>query len=89
MWGAGAKGVAFLNMVDPEKRYVSKVIDINPKKQGTFLPGSGHEIVSPEYLKEVSGSIIVVVMNENYLEEIKECVSKLRIEDVSYMTLHK
>lgn len=78
-----------MNAVDPERKYVSNVIDINPKKQGMFLPCSGHEIVSPKYLKEFDGNITLIVMNENYLEEIKGCVSRLRIEDVSYMTLHE
>lgn len=89
VWGAGAKGVAFLNEVDPKGEYVSKVIDINPKKQGKYLSGSGHGIAAPEYLKTIEGPKTLIVMNENYLQEIKDCVEKMGVEEVSYMKLHE
>ena len=54
-----------------------------------FIAGSGHEIVAPEYLKKINEKIYLIVMNENYLEEIKECVSRMGINQVSYMTLHE
>lgn len=38
--GAGAKGVTFLNLADPEAANVSCVIDVNPYKQGKFIPGT-------------------------------------------------
>ena len=89
LWGAGAKCVAFLQLLDPLRKYITKIIDINPKKQGMFIAGSGHEIVAPEYLKKINEKIYLIVMNENYLEEIKECVSRMGINQVSYMTLHE
>lgn len=46
LWGAGAKGVTFLNLIDPERQRIACVIDINPNKQGHFIPGTGHPIVN-------------------------------------------
>lgn len=69
VWGAGAKGVSFIQTVDPEARLVTCVIDINPAKQGKFLPGTGHPILGPEAaLAHAVGTIFV--MNPNYRDEI-------------------
>jgi SAM-dependent methyltransferase len=65
IWGAGAKGVTFLNHLDPDGALVDCVVDINPRKQGKFVPGTGHEIVSPDQL-EARRVSSVVVMNPNY-----------------------
>ena len=87
VWGAGAKGVAFLNLLDPKKIYVEKIIDVNPKKQKHFLPGTGHEIVAPEYLQNVESDLLIIVMNENYLNEIKTKVQQLGIGNAKFLTL--
>ena len=72
-WGAGAKGVTFLNLLDPDAALVDCVVDINPRKQGLFLPGSAHPIVGPAAMAG-RGIGSVVVMNANYLEEIRALV---------------
>src|SRR5206468_766444 len=43
-WGAGAKGVTFCNLADPDRARLAGVVDVNPAKQGRFLPGTGHPI---------------------------------------------
>lgn len=68
--GGGAKGCTFLNIVDPEKTQVEAVIDINPSKQGRFLARTGHPIHSHHLLAGVSEGQILV-MNDNYIEEIR------------------
>jgi hypothetical protein len=73
IWGAGAKGSTFLNLLDKNKEKVSFVIDINPKKQNHFIGGTGHPIFSPSILDEKPVSHILV-MNENYMGEIQETV---------------
>ena len=50
VWGAGAKGSTFLNLLDTERKAVKYVIDINPAKQNKFIAGTGHPIYSPEIL---------------------------------------
>ena len=76
VWGAGAKGATFLREVDPARQTISAVVDINPKKQGKYMPKTAHPIVAPEALHDmqVAG---VIVMNENYLEEILVSVQNL------------
>ncbi|MEK4190990.1 class I SAM-dependent methyltransferase [Paenibacillus sp. FSL L8-0494] len=73
IWGAGAKGVTFLNLIDPDLKYINCVIDVNPNKVGKYLPGTGHEIVGINVLQDKELST-VIVMNPNYLEEIKQII---------------
>lgn len=70
IWGAGAKGSTFLNLLDSEHKHIKYVIDINPAKQNKFIAGTGHPIYSPDKIKEfpIDG---IIVMNENYISEIK------------------
>ena len=68
IWGAGAKGATFCNLVDPDCKYIQFVVDITPEKQGKYVPGTGHLIVSYEALK-ISRTDTVILMNPNYHEE--------------------
>lgn len=68
LWGAGAKGVTFANMIDPAREAVECVVDVNPAKQGRFLPGTGHPIVSPRELR-AHGVGSAILMNPNYRVE--------------------
>lgn len=76
IWGAGAKGETFLRKIDPDAEYISAVVDINPKKQGKYMPKTAHFIVSPKALRTlpVSG---IIVMNENYLNKISMSVREI------------
>jgi SAM-dependent methyltransferase len=69
VWGAGAKGVTFCNLVDPHGKLLSFVIDVNPAKQGKFLAGTAHRIVGPDYLRREDVAAIIV-LNPMYIEEI-------------------
>jgi nucleoside-diphosphate-sugar epimerase/2-polyprenyl-3-methyl-5-hydroxy-6-metoxy-1,4-benzoquinol methylase len=73
VWGAGAKGVTVLNLIDPRCQLVDCAVDVNPKKQGKFIAGTGHPIVSPAELR-ARGIRGILVMNPNYLDEIKKTV---------------
>ena len=68
VWGAGAKGVTFTNMIDPECKYIECVIDLNPKKQGKYLVGTGHPIVSYRDIK-TRNIKSAILMNPNYYDE--------------------
>ncbi len=81
IWGAAAKGTTLVNLFDTENRRIRFLIDLNPAKQGKFVPGTGHQIVSPEYLKEQNGDIAGIVnMNPNYLEENRSILSQMSLE---------
>lgn len=68
IWGAGAKGVTIVNLVDPECRYISCVVDLNPNKQGHYIPGTGHPIVGYWELAKY-GVNVAISMNPNYRDE--------------------
>ncbi|MGH9153109.1 MAG: class I SAM-dependent methyltransferase [Acidimicrobiales bacterium] len=68
IWGAGSKGVAFLNAPGIGDN-VDVAVDVNPYKAGMFMAGTGHAIVAPETLVERPPDL-VVVMNPAYTGEI-------------------
>lgn len=69
LWGGSSKAVAFLTSLNIRKE-VEFVVDINPQKAGTFIAGSGQEIVPPEFLIDYQPDVIVV-MNPVYIAEIR------------------
>lgn len=77
LWGGGSKGVAFLTTLNIQDE-VEYVVDINPKKHGTYMAGSGQKIVSPEFLKEYKPDVIIV-MNPIYSKEIKDDLDRMGI----------
>jgi SAM-dependent methyltransferase len=74
VWGAGAKGVTFCNLADPQRRRVAGVVDVNPAKQGKYLAGTGHPILAPE---QAAGAAAAVVLNPNYVAEVAGALSRL------------
>jgi SAM-dependent methyltransferase len=67
VWGGGSKGVTFLNVLKPKA--VEAVVDLNPRKHGKYVPGTGHQVVGPDRLAELKPDVIIV-MNEVYKDEI-------------------
>lgn len=78
IWGAGAKGVTFANLFDPKRKFFDCVIDVNPRKQNHFIPGTGHPILGIDALKEREIKNIIL-MNPNYSKENKELLKKNQI----------
>jgi SAM-dependent methyltransferase len=78
IWGAGAKGVTFAGLVDPDAELIDCVVDVNPRKQGCFTPGTGHPIVAPHDLaaRKISAAVL---MNPNYRAENEAMLSDLGI----------
>jgi hypothetical protein len=76
VWGAGSKGVNFLNAVDPEG--VLAAVDINPRKHGKYLPGGGHRVVAPSSLTELDVSTVAVT-NPVYRDEIARSLAELGV----------
>ena len=71
VWGAGAKGATFVSLTDPNRDYISSLVDINPEKQGRYIAKTSHSIISPEQLTDFEGGDILV-MNDNYYQEIQK-----------------
>jgi hypothetical protein len=77
VWGGGSKGVMFLNTLRAENG-VSYMVDINPRKQGMFVAGTGQEIVSPDFLRSYRPDT-VIIMNPIYSEEIGGQLERLGV----------
>lgn len=77
LWGAGAKGVTFANLVDSGGTLIDCIVDINPNKQNGFLPGTGHPIVDPMEVKNRAIEY-VILMNPNYWDEVRGSLDHLR-----------
>ncbi|HEX5370557.1 MAG TPA: class I SAM-dependent methyltransferase [Dehalococcoidia bacterium] len=77
VWGAGAKGVTFLNLV-PAARHIETVIDVNPRKHESFVPGSGHRVTGPAELQKAPPDT-VLLMNGIYYEEVQRSLSDLGV----------
>ncbi len=76
LWGGGSKAVAFLSMLGEQA--AAAAVDIDPAKQGGFLPGSGVPIVAPQSLVALRPGL-VIVMNGVYLAEIKAELARLGV----------
>jgi SAM-dependent methyltransferase len=78
VWGSGSKGVSFLTTLQVGDA-VEFVVDINPYKQGRFMPGTGQEIVLPGFL-EVYRPDYAIVMNPIYCNEIQKDIDQMKLE---------
>jgi SAM-dependent methyltransferase len=74
VWGGGSKGVTFLNLFPSAG--IDHVVDINPRKQGKFVPGGGQEIVGPGQLQEIAPDV-VILMNPVYTREVRSALAEL------------
>jgi hypothetical protein len=71
IWGAASKGVIFAIYMLRAGATIGHAVDINPAKQGRFLPGSGIGVSSPEQAMDfLQPGADIFVMNSNYLAEI-------------------
>jgi SAM-dependent methyltransferase len=77
-WGSGSKCVTFLSTlgVTDELEYV---VDINPYRHGRYLPGTGKEVVRPEFVAEYDPDV-TIVMNPIYCEEIGRTIREMGVE---------
>jgi len=69
IWGMATKGVVFSNLVAAP--LIAGGVDSNERKQGRFAPGSGLAIHPPGWLTSLRQPVTAIVMNPNYLEEIR------------------
>lgn len=72
LWGAGAKGVSLVNtLLDLKPAFV---VDMNPAKQGTYIPGTTVRVVGADdpRLQEITS---LLVANSNYVDEIRRTLT--------------
>lgn len=75
IWGSSSKCVAFLNTIGITDE-IEYIVDINPHRQGKYLPGSGKLIVPPSFLRDYRPDV-VIAMNPIYLDEIRKDLNSL------------
>lgn len=77
-WGAGSKGVTFLNFLRGNVP-IEYVVDINPRKHGMYVAGTGQKIVPPEFLVEYKPDV-AIAMNPIYEQEIRKVLDDLGLQ---------
>ncbi|NDJ76263.1 MAG: class I SAM-dependent methyltransferase [Chloroflexi bacterium] len=83
IWGSGSKGVTFLNVLQTQDQ-IAYAVDINPRKQGRFVAGTGQQLVAPEFLHEYEPDVILI-MNPVYEDEIRRSVAELGLTPRLYL----
>jgi len=78
LWGAGSKGVSFLNTLNVSSSLIEFAVDLNPRKHGRFIAGTGQRIVAPDFLKSYRPETIVI-MNPVYRSEIQNDLRGLEL----------
>ncbi|HEC10648.1 MAG TPA: methyltransferase domain-containing protein [Acidimicrobiales bacterium] len=77
VWGAGSKGVSFLNQMSGASE-IGRLVDVNPRKRGRHVPGTGQVIVAPADLVD-SPPTHVIVMNPLYTDEVSAMLAELGV----------
>ena len=73
-YGAAAKGNTLLNFVGLNSTDIEYVVDMNPHKQGKFLPGSRIPIVSLEHFRS-NPPDVVLILPWNLASEIRKVIN--------------
>jgi SAM-dependent methyltransferase len=76
-YGAPAKGNTLLNYCGIRQDFIDYTCDLNPHKQGHFLPGSHMPIRAPEAIREDRPDV-VLILPWNLKDEIMEQLSFIR-----------
>jgi len=76
-WSAGEHGIGFLNILGIQEQ-MPYIVDINTYRVGKFLPGTGQEVVAPEFLVEYKPDLVIIT-NPTYDKEIKEHVKEMGV----------
>jgi SAM-dependent methyltransferase len=85
LWGGGSKAVAFLTTLDVREG-IEYAVDINPRRSGTFLAGTGQQIVAPEFLAQYRPDV-VIVMSPIYLPEIRTQLDNMGVRPQRLLTV--
>jgi hypothetical protein len=60
IWGGTGKSAAFMNRYGVDAERFPMVVDSDPAKIGTFVPGTGQAIRGRDVLKQVSADIVII-----------------------------
>jgi hypothetical protein len=77
LWSALSKAVSFLTTVEVG-RAIEYAVDINPQRQGRYLPPTGQKIVPPSFLAQYKPDY-VILMNPIYVPEVQADLDKMSL----------
>jgi hypothetical protein len=86
VWGGGAKGLTFLNVLAGHARPVTAVVDINPGLQGHCIGGLGLPIRAPHYLVDAPPRT-VLLMNPVYHREVRALLDDLGLRSTELIAV--
>jgi SAM-dependent methyltransferase len=69
LWGAGARAVAFLSALRPGPE-IPRLVDINPHRQGLFMPVTGQGVAAPATLAQDPPDAVLIT-NPAFESEIR------------------
>jgi hypothetical protein len=76
-YGAAAKGNTLLNFCGIGRDFIDYTADMNPHKQGLYLPGTHIPIRAPDAIRETKPDV-VFILPWNIREEIQQQLSYIR-----------
>ena len=85
LWGGGSKAVAFLTTLGVTDG-IACAVDVNPRRAGTFIAGTGQEIVAPQSLAHDQPDV-VIVMSPIYLPEITAQLARLHVHPACLLSV--
>jgi hypothetical protein len=86
VWGGGAKGLTFLNVLAQHAGAVRAVVDVNPGLQGRYVGGIGLPIRAPEQLPDAPPRS-VLLMNPVYEREVRTMLDGLGLTSTELHTV--
>lgn len=88
LWGGGSKGVMFLNAANACASFIEHVIDINPRKHGKDVAGTGQSIVCPSDMREIKPDVILII-SPFYRDEVANQLTEIGIAaNISVVSTH-
>lgn len=78
MWGAGARAQSFCNLFGVHDDTLPSIVDINPHRQGKFMPKTLQQVVPPGQLLKDNPDVILIT-NSGYAAEIRQQIAAMNI----------
>lgn len=78
LWASGMRAISLLVNVGPAGVGVDYVVDVNPQRQGRYMPKTGQQVVAPGELRRIAPDVVIAT-NPNYAPEIAAQIQELGI----------
>lgn len=78
IWSALSKAVSFLTTLKVGDA-IEYAVDINPHRQGRYLPITGQQIMAPAFLKDYRPDL-VILMNPIYVNEVQRDLDRMGLD---------